>query len=141
MKTEDVKLPEVAQEFGLVGLQEPKRDEEIMVGDTTIEDLDKEQLIEVIKELYVQLEEKPKSNTYVVEPIMFGDEEMIVLSETDEFIEGVKIASRLIGITTTLISSGWSKEESMEVAKNEHMYNLSGSIVKEQTKIARGSIL
>lgn len=103
-----------------------------------LEDLKKEELIELVMHLLSKEDEEPKKYTYIAEPLLIDDEE---IETSQEFIEGLLLGYELVGFYTALINGGVSKEVAQDMIVNHHTYKMSGEIVKEQSKIARkGSI-
>jgi hypothetical protein len=130
MKKNDTIAIEIDEPKMLEGEHEPK----------SLEDLSKDELIELIMKLVAEAEmdATPEKKTYIVEPFEISEVDIIT---SDEFNEGLLLGYKLGGLYNALVSSGLSKEASMDIVVNEHTYTHSGAIVKEQSKIARnGSI-
>lgn len=99
----------------------------------TLESLSKEQLIGVIETLSVEIEElKNSKQTFLVNPISYSEEEMKVFYKTDEFKEGEKLALKLAGMYSVLENFGMSLETAMDICVNQHTYDNSVRIVREQ---------
>ena len=67
----------------------------------TLDDVSKEDLLGAVAELQSQLDEK-QQNTFVVEPLLLDDEELIKMFESDEFEEGKRFGYKLAGLYFTL---------------------------------------
>ena len=100
----------------------------------TLDDVSKEDLLGAVAELQSQLEEKDVPNTYVVDPLLLDDEELIKMFESEEFEEGKKFGYKLAGLYTTLVSSGMSLEEAMAIASNHQTLLFNVRVVETQAK-------
>lgn len=103
-------------------------------GVISLDDISKEQLLDIIQNLQAELDSKPKENTFVVEPFILSDEEMEVFAKTEEYKEGTKIGAKLGGIQNALISCGFSKEMAMEIAMNYQTLTFNVESIKLQAK-------
>jgi len=99
----------------------------------TLDDASKEDLLGAVAELQSQLDEK-QQNTFVVEPLLLDDEELIKMFESDEFEEGKRFGYKLAGLYTTLVSSGMSLEEAMAIASNHQTLIFNIKTVETQAK-------
>lgn len=123
----------------MVDFEVMEDNEQEVMEQVTLEDLSKEQLIDLIMALSEEVEnvQKPSEQTYVTEPIDI-DMEFI---KSKEFAEGVKSGSKLVGIYTALVNSGISIEVANEIILNEHTYKLSAEVLKEQGKVAKKGVV
>lgn len=122
----------------LTQVEEPKVETELsLTGDNaevSLEDLSKEQLISLITQLLSEAEadSTPQKYTYLTEPFI---EEGIDL--TDEYLEGAKIGRKLVGLLSTLVSGGYAIEIAQDICVNQHTYEHSATIIKEQSKVSK----
>jgi hypothetical protein len=106
-------------------------------GDTaeiSLEDLTKEELIELVIKLLSKNEEEPQKNTYLTEPFEVSEEDII---ESKEYQDGVKVGNKLVGLYSALVSGGLSLEVAQDIVVNEHTYDKSSVIIKEQSKTVK----
>jgi hypothetical protein len=106
-------------------------------GDTaeiSLEDLTKEELIELVIKLLSKNEEEPQKNTYLTEPFEVSEEDIV---ESKEYQDGVKVGNKLVGLYSALVSGGLSLEVAQDIVVNEHTYDKSSVIIKEQSKTAK----
>lgn len=113
--------------------------DEVGLESISLDDISKEQLLEIIQSLQAELESKPTENTYVVEPFVLTDAEMELFAKTEEYQEGTKIGAKLGGISNALISCGFSKEMAMEVAMNYQTLTFNVESIKLQAKTLKRS--
>lgn len=104
----------------------------------TLDDVSKEDLLGAMAEMQGQLDER-QQNTFVVDPLLLGDEEIIEMIKSEEFAEGKKFGYKLAGLYTTLISSGMSLEEAMAIALNHQTLLFNVKVVETQSKTAKRS--
>lgn len=104
----------------------------------TLDDISKEDLLGAVAELQGQLDEK-QQNTFVVEPLLLDDEELVEMFESEEFEEGKKFGYKLAGLYATLVSSGMSLEESMAIVSNHQTLLFNVKTVETQAKTAKRS--
>ena len=114
---------------------EEKQDRKVL----TLDDISKEDLLGAVAELQGQLEEKDVTNTYVVDPLLLDDEELIKMFGSKEFEEGKKFGYKLAGLYTTLVSSGMSLEEAMAIASNHQTLLFNVKVVETQAKTVKRS--
>lgn len=127
----------MAKDKGNVKVPPAQFDEPVMptqVEEVSLESLTKEQLIGVIESLSVEIEElKNGKQTFLVNPISYNEDEMKVFYETEDFKEGEKLALKLAGMYSVLENFGMSLETAMDICVNQHTYDNSVRIVKEQS--------
>lgn len=126
----------MAKDKGNVKVPPAQFDEPIMpqqAEEVSLESLTKEQLIGVIESLSVEIEElKNSKQTFLVSPPAYDDEEMQNFYDSDEYREGEKLALKLAGMYSVLENFGMSLETAMDICVNQHTYDNSVRIVKEQ---------
>ena len=102
------------------------------------QELTEEELIELMSQIKSGTKEEP---LFFRDPIEFDDEEMTILSNTKEFIEGQALGCRLAGMYSTLINFGVDMNQAMDIIFNqqtiEHnleVQKLSSDMNKEMSK-------
>jgi hypothetical protein len=105
----------------------------------TLDEISKEDLIDVIGELQSQLEEKEQSNTYIVEPLSMTDEEIEEVVKSEEYQRGVKLGAEILGFYTTLVNGGMSLESATDMVTNYQTLTFNVESVKTQAKTLKRS--
>lgn len=102
------------------------------------EEISDEDLMALMSQIKGEVKEEP---LFFRDPIEFDDEEMTVLSNTKEFIEGQALGCRLAGMYSTLINFGVEMNQAMDIIFNqqtiEHnleVQKLSSEMNKEMSK-------
>lgn len=102
------------------------------------DEISDEELMALMSQLKGEQKEEP---LYFRDPIEFDDEEMTILSNTKEFIEGQALGCRLAGMYSTLINFGVEMNQAMDIIFNqqtiEHnleVQKLSSDMNKEMSK-------
>lgn len=99
-----------------------------------LEDLSKEDLMNFVSQLLLQDNNEVKNDrNYVAEPIILSDEQFDQLLTEKDFLEGVKIGMKLLGLYSTLAGGGVSLETAEDVMVNQHTYENSIELTREQT--------
>jgi len=71
-----------------------------------------------------------KEMTFFYEPIDLEDDEMDVITTSDEFIKGQGVGAFYSGIYTTLINSGFDVESAVTVVTNEQALRYNKELAK-----------
>lgn len=86
-----------------------EQDKEIEITD--------EQIAEMLGSL--QSQQKEQELIFFRDPIEFDEEEMTMLTNTKEFIEGQSLGAKLAGLYSTLVNFGFEMNSAMEVVMNQ----------------------
>jgi len=107
--------------------------------DIVQEEISEEELIQLMSQIKGNSEDKEP--LFFREPLEFDDEEMSILSNTKEFIEGQALGCRLAGMYSVLINFGLDMNSAMDIVFNqqtiEHnleVQKLSSEMNKEMSK-------
>lgn len=79
-----------------------------------------EESVERLKEILGIKNDSKDDLVMLFPPIEFGDEEILTMCNTDEWMQGFKLGAYLGGLNTTLINNGMDVITAGSIVANEH---------------------